>query len=178
MSYPSFSQVLNLLGALLRCKADWLAEESQYLSRVLVYYCKQIDVEVHNARLLALTAYLKNLGALQIPDAILSNGDPSIAETTHVRTWHLEAEKIARAFGVEVSAKVLSTYYHRSIPQDMLTKVFQVCNAWAACRYAKGYRTGMSLHDARVTLQQRAAMGWSDPAVVEHFLAHFPDCRE
>ncbi len=178
MSYPSFSHFISILRAQLRHRANWLAEESKYLAKCCIEYGGKIGLEEHNGKVLYLASYLKNVGALYLSSEVLNEKLGPIDQHTSIKGWQLLSEQIARQGGLTDVAEVLGEYYQRGIPESQIASIFQVCNCWAACRTQKGYRAPMSVHDSRITLQQRAELSWSDPHLVEHFLSVFPDAAQ
>lgn len=176
--YPSFNQHVLAIRAILRHKAGWLADESASLAQALLRYGKIISLEPMPAKVLTLAAYYKNLGALYLPPEILTKEIKSqVLHLACTQTLHLLSAQIAKEADLPDVCAVLEGYYHRGIPRDQLTRLFQVVNAWVSCRHPKGWRPALTIHDSVITLQQRAEMEWSDPVLVAHFLEHFPDCR-
>jgi len=177
MSYPSFSHFVGILRSQLRHKASWLAEESKAIARVCIEYGGRIGLEEHNGKVMYLSSYLKNAGVLYLSSDVLNQKLGPIDQHTAIKSWQLLSEQIARQGGLTEVADVLSEYYQRGTPDSQIASIFQVCNCWAACCTPKGYRGPMSVHDARITLQQRAELGWSDPVLVEHFLTVYPPAQ-
>ncbi|MBD1871983.1 hypothetical protein H6F75_00665 [Nodosilinea sp. FACHB-131] len=177
MSHPSYRHFIGVLHGMLSAKAAWLADESQQLSAALRDYGAIIHVEDHSLRDLEVAAYLKNMGALYLSGDVLAQRTDRPTELGAIKVWQLLSARIARHSGMDQVALILDGYYQRSIPEDQLTSLFQVVNCWVSCRTQKGYRLPMSLVDARMTLEQRANMCWSEPALVEHFLSHYPDAQ-
>lgn len=175
MTYPSFSSFPRTLRAILRQKASWLADESTQLAKALLIYSQAIGLEDINLRVLYLSAYFKNLGAVYLPEKLLSQRLNETETMTAIKSWQLQSAAIARQSGLGRVSCIMDAYYHRAIPDDQLASIFQVVNCWVACRQPKGYRAAMSIADSRIVLQQRAEMEWSDPALVQHFLATNPE---
>jgi len=163
---------------MLSAKAMWLADESVALAEALRTYGGYLHIEPHNQITLHMAAYLKNVGAIYLSSSALSSELSNPASHTAVKTSQLISARVARHAGLTQVASILDDYYQRSIPGDQLTSIFQITNAWVSCRQMKPYRQPLSISDAKVALRQRAEMCWSDPNLVEHFIACYPEANE
>jgi response regulator RpfG family c-di-GMP phosphodiesterase len=179
MSQPSFSSYLKMLSSLLRHKGVWLQEESQDLARLCQLYSKQLNLSHENRKVLLMAAYCKNLGALYISDYLLEH---EFRDHRHMMTalspWFVESVRIAQEADLAEVATILAQYHQRKVPQDQLARIFQVLNTWVACQQERGWRHPMSEREARVILEQRARLKWSDPLIVRHFIHFFDQSGE
>lgn len=170
MSNPSFNQFLSTLRTQLRIKAGWLADESVALDRTLRNYGIALELSTADIRQLQVAAYMKNLGAIYLDSAVLCEQLPSPLLQSALKTWQLLSLEIAKASEMDAVVTILEQHAQRRSPDDRLASVFQVVNAWVACMTPKGYRAPMTASEAKATLLQRVELGWSDRAVVDHFL--------
>ncbi|RZM78900.1 hypothetical protein [Leptolyngbya iicbica] len=179
MSQPSFSSYLKLISSLLRHKGVWLQEESQDLARLCQLYGKQLALSHENRKVLLMAAYCKNLGALYINDYLLEH---EFRDHRHMMEalspWFVESVRIAREADLDEVATILEQYHQRKVPQDQLARIFQVLNTWVACQQERGWRHPMTEREARVILEQRARLKWSDPLIVRHFVHFFDQSGE
>lgn len=171
MSSPSFNQFLATLRTQLRIKANWLANESVVLDDNLRTYGLIIELTTTEIRQLQVAAYIKNMGAIYLGNEALSQEMPSAVLQSAIKTWQLLSLEIAVASGMESVTTIIEQYAMRQIPENRLASIFQVVNVWVSCLMPKGYRPPMTPHDAKTTLLQRVELGWSDRAVVDHFLS-------
>ncbi|MEM1310411.1 MAG: hypothetical protein AAF892_08960 [Cyanobacteria bacterium P01_D01_bin.71] len=175
MSHPSFSSYLKTLSSLLHHKGSWLQQESKDLARLCQVYGKQLNLSHTERKILLIAAYCKNLGALYISDYLLEQEFRDHGNmVASLNTWFAESARIARDAGLDEVATVLEQYHLRQVPSNKLARVFQVLNTWVACQQDRGWRHPMSAREARVILEQRAHLHWSDPLIVRHFV-HYCD---
>ena len=179
MSQPSFSSYLKMLSSLLRHKGVWLQEESQDLARLCQLYGKQLALSDEDRKVLLMAAYCKNLGALYISDYLLEHEFRDHRNMmTALSPWFVESVRIAREADLDAVATILEEYHQRKVPQGQLARIFQVLNTWVACQQERGWRHPMSEREARVILEQRARLKWSDPLIVRHFVHFFDQSGE
>jgi hypothetical protein len=173
MNQPSFKNYLNTLSSILKHKGKWLQQESQDLAKICQEYGKHLQLSHHERKILLMAAYIKNLGALYVSDYLL---EQEFRDHSHMvanlSTWFVESSNIAREAGLEEVAIILDQYHQRSIPQNKLARIFQVLNTWIACQQEKGWRHPMTPREAKIILEQRAHLQWSDPILVRHFIHH------
>lgn len=175
MSYPSFRTYLKTLQELLKRKKPDLAQESTVLANLCLAYGQRIRLDERAINTLLLTAYFKNLGALTISHGVFCQSFDHYGQLmSRVTSWFEESTELAEMAGLPEVATVLSQYYHRSIPDHPLAKIFQVLNAWVSCHQNRGWRLAMSDRDALIVLKQRAILAWSDPKVVAQFIRLMP----
>lgn len=175
MSVPSFSSYLKTLSSLLRHKGSWLQQESQDLAQLCQLYGKQLNLSHAERKTLLLAAYCKNLGALYISDYLLEHEFRDHGNmVASLNTWFVESARIAKDADLDEVALVLEQYHLRKVPVNKLARIFQVLNTWVACQQERGWRHPMSEREARVILEQRARLHWSDPFIVRHFV-HYCD---
>lgn len=171
MSHPSFTTYLRTLSCLLQQKGSWLQKESQDLAKLCQVYGKRLNLSHSERKTLLMAAYFKNLGAIFVNDRYLEQVFP---DHSHMRAnlniWFLESAKLARDAGLDEVATILEQYHRREIPQHKLARIFQVLNTWIACQQEKGWRCPMTEREARIILEQRAHLNWSDPQIVRHFI--------
>ncbi|NEQ47360.1 MAG: hypothetical protein F6K00_29010 [Leptolyngbya sp. SIOISBB] len=179
MSHPSFSSYLKTLSSLLKHKGVWLQQESQDLARLCQLYGKQLNLSHTEHKVLLLAAYCKNLGALYISDYLLEH---EFRDHRHMMTslspWFVESVRIAKESDLPEVAAILEQYPLRKVPHNKLARIFQVLNTWVACQQERGWRHPMSEREARVILEQRARLKWSDPLIVRHFVHFFDQSGE
>ena len=179
MSYPSFSSYLKTLSSLLKHKGVWLQQESQDLARLCQLYGKQLNLSHTEHKTLLMAAYCKNLGALYINDYLLEH---EFRDRRHMMTalspWFVESVRIAQESDLPEVATILEQYHLRKVPKYKLARIFQVLNTWVACQQERGWRHPMSEREARVILEQRARLRWSDPIIVRHFVHFFDQSGE
>jgi hypothetical protein len=176
MSYPSFKNYLNTLAHLLKRKGNWLVKESYELANLCQEYGKVLNLDHQERKTLLMAAYFKNLGAIYISDYLLEQEFRDHDQMkTCLHIWFTESAQLARDSGLENVAVILEQYYLREIPQDKLARIFQVLNTWIACQQRKGWRHSMTAKEARIILEQRARLRWSDPNIVSHFVQHSMD---
>lgn len=179
MSKPSFSSYLKTLSSLLKHKGIWLQQESQDLARLCQLYGKQLNLSHAERKILLMAAYCKNLGALYISDYLLEH---EFRDHRHMMTalspWFVESVRIAEEADLHEVATILSQYHLRKVPTDRLACIFQVLNTWVACQQERGWRHPMTEREARVILEQRARLRWSDPLIVRHFVHFFDQSGE
>jgi hypothetical protein len=173
MSYPSFKTYINTLGHLLKRKGSWLLKESHELAKLCQVYGKVLNLDHRDRKTLLLAAYFKNLGAIYVSDYLLEQEFRDHEQMqTCLSTWFVESAELARDAGLDDVAVILEQYYLREVPQDRLARIFQVLNTWIACQQRKGWRHSMTEKEARIILEQRAQLNWSDPSIVNHFVQH------
>lgn len=173
MSYPSFHTYLKTLRELLKRKSQWLLEESTLLGELCLVYGQLMGLSERDKRTLYLAAYYKNLGAVYLNDRLLEQSfDNDGQSLTQLKPWFDESVALAKAAGLRDVAIILEQYYQRAIPEHQLARIFQVLNAWVACRQQKSWRPSMSDKEALLILKQRAQMAWADPQIVSHFVEH------
>jgi len=171
MSYPSFSSYLKTLSSLLKHKGSWLQQESKDLARLCQIYGKQLNLTHDERKILLIAAYYKNLGALFISDYLLEHEFRDHGHmVASLSTWFVESARIARDADLDEVATILEQYHLRKVPSTKLARIFQVLNTWVACQQIRGWRHPMSEREARVILEQRARLRWSDPIIVRHFV--------
>lgn len=171
MSHPSFSSYIKTLSSLLKRKGRWLQEESQDLAWLCQTYGQQLRLNQDEHKTLLLAAYCKNLGALYISDYLLEHGFRDHSNmVASLNTWFIESAQIARDADLEEVALILEQYHLRKVPSHKLARIFQVLNTWVACQQERGWRNPMTEREARVILEQRARLRWSDPLIVRHFV--------
>ena len=176
MSYPSFQNYLKTLRSLLKRKSKWLLEESVLLADLCLAYGSLAGLSEQDKKTLFLAAHFKNLGALYLNDVVLRQEFEDHGQMiANMNTWFAESTQLAKDAGLKDVAVILEEYHHRAIPKHPLAKVFQVINAWVACRQQKGWRDSLSEREALIILRQRAQMEWSDPDVVSQFIDHICD---
>ena len=171
MSHPSFKTYVKTLNSLLKYKGDWLQQEAQDLAKLCHMYGKLLQLDENERKTLLLAAYFKNLGALYIADQLL---EEEFRDHGHMvaslNIWFAESANIARDSGLTDVEAILNQYHLRTIPQHKLARIFQVLNTWIACQQEKGWRHPMTEREARIILEQRARLRWSDPLIVRHFI--------
>lgn len=173
MNQPSFKNYLNTLSSLLKHKGRWLQKESQDLATLCQEYGKQLRLSHEERKVLLMAAFIKNLGALYVSDYILEQEFRDHSQMmASLNTWFVESTNIAREAGLEEVAIILDQYHRRSIPDNKLARIFQVLNTWIACQQEKGWRHPMTPREAKIILEQRAHLRWSDPILVRHFIHH------
>lgn len=178
MSYPSFQNYLKTLRSLLKRKSKWLLEESVLLADLCLAYGSLAGLSDQDKKTLFLAAHFKNLGALYLNDVVLRQEFEDHGQMiANMNTWFAESTQLAKDAGLKDVAVILEEYHRRAIPQHPLAKVFQVINAWVACRQQKGWRESLSEREALIILKQRAQMEWSDPDVVSQFIDHICDSQ-
>lgn len=174
MSYPSFKNYICTLRGLLKRKKSWLLEESALLSSLCLEYSDMAKLTPGERKTLCLAAYFKNLGAIYISDYLLEQEFSSHGEMLAcLNMWFVESSQLAIDAGLTEVATILDQYHRRATPENKLAKIFQVLNTWIACQQDKGWGQAMSDREARLILEQRAQMNWSDPHTVHAFLKYF-----
>jgi hypothetical protein len=174
MSNPSYSNFCGTLRALLAAKALWLADESEVLHGALTSYALTLRLSRNDAAALRLAAYLKNLGAIYMPSETIARRIEA-KDLAHIKAWQLLSVEIATQAKLPDVALILEQYPARATPSDRLASIFQVVNCWVSCRLEKPYRAALTASESRLILEQRAEMGWSDTAIVAHFLGLGPE---
>ena len=171
MSYPSFKNYIRTLGSLLQIKGSWLLKESKDLADLCLIYGRLLGLTPEEKKSLLLAAYFKNLGAIYISDYMLEQEFRDYTQmTASMNIWFAASTQIARKAGLTEVATILDQYHLREVPQHNLARVFQVLNTWVACQQPKGWGQPMTTREARLILEQRAQLQWSDPSIVGHFL--------
>jgi hypothetical protein len=171
MSYPKFKNYINTLRGLLKRKKSWLLEEAAMLSGLCLDYSSKLQLSESDRKTLCLAAYFKNLGAIYISDYLLDQEFSNHGEMlSSLDIWFVESRQLAQGAGLTEVATILDQYHRRIVPAHDLAKIFQVLNVWVACQQRKGWGQAMTPHEARVVLEQRAHMHWSDPATVYTFI--------
>jgi response regulator RpfG family c-di-GMP phosphodiesterase len=175
VSYPSFKNYLKTLRELLKRKHPGLATESLVLADVCSRYGKLAGLSEKDIKTLSLAALYKNLGAIHVSNEVVEQSFSHPNQTVaHFSGWLRESKELAVMSGLEEVATVLDQYQSRGIPSHKLARIFQVLNAWVACRHRRGWEHPMNDKEAFIELKQRANLAWSDPNVVSHFLHHLP----
>lgn len=174
MSYPSLRSYIKTLRGLLRRKSSWLAQESILLADLCLAYGTLAGLTERERKTLFLAAHFKNLGAIFLEDGVLQNEFQSHQQViSYLNPWFVESSQLAREAGLTDVSEILDQYYHRAVPHHKLAKIFQVLNAWVACRHRKAWRPSMSEKETLSILEQRAQQEWSDPYTVYHFIEYF-----
>ncbi|NER80281.1 MAG: hypothetical protein F6K42_12020 [Leptolyngbya sp. SIO1D8] len=178
MSYPSFTNYMRTLGSLLQRKGDWLLRESHALGQLCLSYSKMLGLNSQDQKVLVLAAYFKNLGAIYLSDYLLEQEFLDHGQMmASLNIWFAESSQLARNAGLTEVAVILEQYPLRKIPEHRLARIFQVLNTWVACQQQKGWGETMTDQEARVVLEHRACLNWSDPAIVRHFVQHYSQHR-
>jgi len=167
MSYPSFYAYLRTLRELLRRSSPALHDESMLLADMGLAYGQMIGLSEQEKKSLFLAAYYKNLGMV-----CGSNG--GAATPAERPLWLEDSIELAQAAGLDEVVTILSQYPHHAIPANKLARLFQVLNAWVVCLQQRGWQLAIEEREAAIILEQRAHLGWADPAIVAHFVAYCP----
>lgn len=174
MSYPSLRSYIKTLRGLLKRKSNWLARESSLLADLCLAYGTLAGLSDREKKTLFLAAYFKNLGAVFVNSTALEQEFENHKQVlAHLNNLFVQSTQLAHEAGLAEVAVILDQYYRRSVPEDKLAKIFQVLNAWVACRHQKAWRPSMSERDTLIILEQRAQLEWSDPYTVYHFIEYF-----
>lgn len=171
MSYPSFKTYIKTLSGLLTLKGSWLMRESRELADLCLVYGKSLDLNVKEMKTLLLAAYFKNIGAIYLSDYLLDQEFRDHNQMmASMNIWFGASIQIAKNAQLTDVATILEQYHLREIPEHKLARVFQVVNTWVACQQHKGWGQPMTAREAKLVLEQRAQLQWSDPSIVGHFL--------
>lgn len=174
MSYPSFRSYVKTLRGMLKRKSRWLAQESVLLADLCLAYGTLAGLSDREKKTLFLAAYFKNLGAVFLHKMVLEQQFETYDQAlTHLTPWFLESAQLARDAELNDVAVILEQYHQRAVPSDKLAKVFQVLNAWIACRHPKAWRPPMNIRDTLSILESRAQQEWSDAYTTYHFIEYF-----
>ncbi|MBE7380533.1 MAG: hypothetical protein F6J95_003860 [Leptolyngbya sp. SIO1E4] len=174
MSYPSFTTYIKTLESLLKRKGEWLLRESRDLAELCLSYSKALGLTPQGRKSLVMAAYFKNLGAIYLSDYLLEQEFLDHGEMmASLNIWFAESTQLARNAGLPEVAVILEQYHLRKVPEHKLARVFQVLNTWVACQQSKAWGQSMTDREARIVLEQRACLNWSDPNIVRHFVQHY-----
>lgn len=165
MSYPSFHAYLRTLRELLRRTSPSLHDESMLLADMGLVYGQLVGLSENEKKSLFLAAYYKNLGRVCGGSGTDSAEQPP---------WLEASVDLAQTAGLDEVVTILTQYPHRAIPANKLARLFQVLNAWVVCLQQRGWRLAIEEREAAIILEQRAQLGWADPAIVAHFVEHCP----